>query len=367
MDTRILRPSEEAIEAAAETLRRGGLVAIPTETVYGLAGSAFDERAVGAIFAAKDRPVFDPLIVHVGAGPGWASLDAAGRLADLGSREIVSLAPLSPAARDAAGRLLFAFWPGPLTLVLPRHRRVPLLVTSGLDTVAVRMPGHPVAQALLSAFRGPVAAPSANRFGRISPTTADDVVEELRGRVGIVLDGGPSAIGVESTIVRVEPEGSLALLRPGGIPEGRIADVARAPLVREAEHAGPPPASPGRLPTHYAPAKPLVLLDTPVTADAVRRSTPAGARSIGLLLFSGDAKTKARSIADGLGLEVRAEVLSPSGDLEEAARRLFGCLRALDATGADLLIVEPPATEEGLGHAIADRLRRAAGRLSAPR
>jgi L-threonylcarbamoyladenylate synthase len=306
---RVLAPTAEGLALAAARLAAGAVVAIPTETVYGLAGRAFDEHALAQIFAAKDRPTFDPLNVHV------LGLDAEG-----------VIGPLAPAQRATAERLARAYWPGPLTLVLPRGARVPDLATSGLPTVAVRAPRHPVAQKLIAAV-GPLAAPSANRFGRISPTSAADVVAELGDRVELVVDGGPCDVGLESTIVAIDEGGGLTLLRPGGVPLDGL------------ELAGGPVRAPGMLPSHYAPRKPLYFLGEPA---------PPG--RVGLLVF--DPAAAARVAA------VRVEVLGL--DLETAARRLFAALRALDASDADILVAERCPTRAGLGHAIADRLERAA-------
>ncbi|HKA91277.1 MAG TPA: L-threonylcarbamoyladenylate synthase [Haliangiales bacterium] len=335
---RVVAADAEAVREAAELLRAGEVVAIPTETVYGLAAVAVDAAAVAKVFRAKERPTFDPLIVHLG-DPDLAVAVDVGRL--------------GPAARAAADRLAAAFWPGPLTLVLPRGARVPDLVTSGLDTVAVRMPRHPVALAVIRATGAPLAAPSANRFGRISPTSAADVVAELEGRVGLVLDGGPCTVGVESTVVAIGPGGELTLLRPGGVAPEAIERVAGAPLAR----AGTSPASPGMLPTHYAPRKPLRLLDRPVAALA--RAPDAGdARTLGLLAFCDESAGAALAALAGRG--VIARVLSASADVDEAARGLFAALRALDASEAEILYAEP-VPGGGLGHAIRDRLARAAG------
>lgn len=362
--TKILPPSEASLALAAEALRRGDLVAIPTETVYGLAGSAVDERAVAAIFAAKDRPTFDPLIVHVATPDGWASWDADRRFAHAAGEGVFAAGPLGAAAREGAARLIGAFWPGPLTLVLPRARRIPLLVTSGLDTVAVRMPRHPLTQALLSRAGIPLAAPSANRFGRISPTTAGDVLAELRGRIPLILDGGPAEVGLESTIVEIANDGELTLLRPGGVPAARIAEVAGRTPALAAHRPGDRICAPGTLDSHYAPVKPLLVLPGPVSfLDALpgglRERVDALPGPVGLLLFSGDAASAVERLARWTGRSVVVETLGPTGNLEEAARRFFGALRALDDSPAAVLLAEPCPTEEGLGHALADRLRRA--------
>lgn len=314
---RVLGVSEVAW--AAEQLRAGSIGAMPTETVYGLAGAAFDAQALAQIFAAKERPTFDPLIIHV-----------------LELNEPGLIGPLTPAARATTERLIASHWPGPLTLVLPRGPRVPDLATSGLPTVAVRSPRHPVARALIAAV-GPLAAPSANRFGRISPTCADDVIAELDGRIEWVLDGGPCAVGLESTIVAVGDDGALTLCRPGGIAVEAIGVV---------QHAGAGSvAAPGMLPSHYAPRKPMVFLED-LSATDMR---------VGLLAFTDSASERLAEL--GI-VPIATERLGATP--EAAARRLFAALRALDASSADLLVAEQPPTRHGLDFAIHDRLLRAA-------
>ncbi len=310
----ILAPDAAGIARAAEALRRGELVGLPTETVYGLAGDAGSDRAVAAIFAAKDRPRFNPLIVHV------ARLAAAERLAVFDAR---------------AHRLAAAFWPGPLTLVLPRRADggVSLLCSAGLDTLAVRMPAHDVARAVIRAAGLPLAAPSANPSGRLSPTTAAHVVEGLGDRVALVLDGGPCPVGVESTVVDLTGA-SAVLLRPGGVPEEPITRLI-GPLVRP--RSGGPLKSPGMLESHYAPQLPLRLDARDVAPDEA------------LLAFGPGAPAGARATLN----------LSPRGDVEEAAAHLFDYLRRLDASGARA-IAAMAVPEHGIGRAINDRLRRAA-------
>ena len=367
MTTRVLPHDEESIALAAETLRSGGVVAIPTETVYGLAGSALDEHAVATIFAAKERPTFDPLIVHIGAADGWEGQNAEDRLRDAEGWGVFDAARLSATARRRTGRLMEAFWPGPLTVVLPRHARIPLLVTSGLETVAVRMPRHPLAQAVLSRAAVPLAAPSANRFGRISPTTADDVLAELRGRIPYILDGGPCPVGLESTIVEIALDGALTLLRPGGVPAERIAEIAGVRPALAARRPGDRLVAPGMLDSHYAPGKPLFLLPGPARnldrlPPAIRERIGPEPAGVGLLLFAGDPDEVATRLRAWLDCPIFVETLGRAGDLEGAARRLFGALRSLDASPVDAILSEPCPTEEGLGHAISDRLRRAAAR-----
>jgi L-threonylcarbamoyladenylate synthase len=292
-------------------LIEGRLVAFPTETVYGLGADATQDRAVAQVFAAKNRPAFNPLIVHV------ASLDEAAALGEFGTE---------------ASELAKLFWPGPLTLVVPRREgcAVSLLASAGLPTLALRVPKHPLAQALLKAVRRPVVAPSANPSGRVSPTTATHVKEGLGDKVSVVLDGGPSEIGLESTIIGF-PGDRATLLRPGGLVRE---DIEKA-LGRKLASGGDAkkPSAPGQLESHYAPRARLRL-----NAKAAR---------------AGEAY-----LAFGKGLEAKFN-LSPQGDLTEAAANLFRLLRELDATGTEVIAVAPvPA--HGLGEAINDRLKRAA-------
>jgi L-threonylcarbamoyladenylate synthase len=312
--TETLSPDGAGIAAAARLLRAGSLVAFPTETVYGLGGDARSDRAVAGIFDAKGRPHFNPLIVHV---------------PDLAAAEVIAVFD------DRARRVAEAFWPGPLTLVLPLRpsARLSPLVTADQPTVAVRVPAHPVAQALLAAFGGPVAAPSANPSGRISPTSAAHVLSGLSGRIAAVVDGGACAVGVESTIVSLV--GEPALLRPGGIPAEALEACLGMPLRQHAAQPGAPLPAPGMLASHYAPSAAVRL-------KAVR-ALP-GETWIGFGPDSGDA---------GLNL-------SPSGDLIEAAANLFHMLRLADARTGDGAIAVAPVPDIGLGRAINDRLSRAA-------
>lgn len=309
--------SPGAISQAAQALANGEIVAFPTETVYGLGANALDARAVAKVFAAKERPRFNPLIVHV---PG---------LAEAETYAVVN---------DAARKLAEAFWPGPLSLVLAKHQTcgVADLVSGGLDTIALRAPAHPVAQALLAAVKFPIAAPSANRSGRISPTTAAHVEADLDDRPAMILDGGACPLGIESTVVSVLGD-APALLRPGALPREAIERMLGAPLASaKAHHRG---ASPGQLATHYAPSTPLRL--------GARSVTPTEA----LLAFG-------RDVPGGACLTVN---LSPSGNLEEAAAKFFAALRELDQAGAQAIAVMP-IPPQGLGEAINDRLQRAANR-----
>ncbi|UVT17605.1 MAG: threonylcarbamoyl-AMP synthase [Nitrospira sp.] len=315
----------KAIHLAAETIRTGGLVAFPTETVYGLGCDAMNPDAAAKVFEAKQRPQFDPLIVHIA------------------DREQLHMVVTSLPA--AALRLIDAFWPGPLSLVLPKQSAVPDLVTAGLATVAVRMPNHPVAQALIQEAGTPIAAPSANPFGYVSPTTAQHVLEGVGKKVDVILDGGPCTLGVESTIVSLvgaQPE----LLRPGSITLEQLTAVIG--LLRRASSEQATPIAPGQLTRHYATQTPVTILPSAgARADGGRDERP------GLLIFSQASESDTRFAA--------VEVLSPTGDLREAARNLFAALRRLDALGLDRIYAEP-CKEEGLGLAIMDRLRRCAAR-----
>jgi L-threonylcarbamoyladenylate synthase len=312
---KVTKATPEIAEAAAALLR-GELVAFPTETVYGLGADATNARAVSAIFEAKGRPRFNPLISHV------ADVTAAGRLGKL---------------TEHGRRLADAFWPGPLTLVLEKRPECPVadLATAGLATVAVRVPAHPIAQRLLAAANVPVAAPSANRSGHVSPTTAAHVAADLADRVAMILDGGPTAVGLESTVVDVTGKAPV-ILRLGGVSREAIAKVIGAP-VELATGVADKPASPGMLARHYAPTTRLRL-----NAVDVRDGEA-------LLAFGPRMPSHAGPVV----------ILSASGDLAEAAANLFAALRTLDAAGATA-IAAMPIPEEGLGEAINDRLRRAA-------
>jgi L-threonylcarbamoyladenylate synthase len=322
LKTQILPAREAAVAKAAQCLRAGGLVAFPTETVYGLGADAANAIAVARLYEAKGRPSFNPLIAHVG------DVEAARRIADFDA---------------TANRLALAFWPGPLTLVLPKVRdcAVADLATAGLDTIALRVPAHPLARGILRAFGGAVVAPSANLSGHVSPTSAAHVKSDLAGRIDLIIDGGAVAVGVESTIVGCFD--TPMLLRPGGVPREEIEAVLGKPLARLPQDLGnetAQPLAPGMLASHYAPR-------TPVRLEAQRVE-----QGEGLLAFGSDP-------VPGIELATAVMNLSARGDLAEAAANLFGYLRALDAEGARTIAVMPvPA--HGLGDAINDRLRRAA-------
>lgn len=326
-----------SLERARSALAQGELVAMPTETVYGLAANALNPEALARIFAVKRRPFFDPLIVHVGS--------------------VAQAETLAAEVPHKARLLMQAFWPGPLTLVLPRRSLVPDLATSGLPTVALRQPAHPVTLALLEACGFPLAAPSANPFGALSPTRVEHVASAFQDGITGILDGGPCAIGVESTIVGFAGDEAY-LLRAGGLavedivkvigPIARDRGELAATETQENGSADPLVQAPGRLPWHYAPMTPLTLITGPMPLNA-----RAGR---GLLSFRGTESTRAYA---------RVEVLSPSGDLSEASARLFACLHRLDAQGLTGIDAEA-VPEVGLGLAIMDRLRKAAARPRLP-
>ena len=312
-------------DAAVELLRKGEPVALPTETVYGLAANALDSIAVAKIFEAKERPRFDPLIVHL-PNPEW--LD---RIVDVPAEY-----------RQLIGRLAAKFWPGALTIVLPKRKIVPEIVTAGLDSVAVRLSAHPVFAEIVGELDEPLAAPSANRFGRVSPTTAQHVSDELDGRIPMIIDGGPTEHGIESTIVAV-PDGKIEILRRGPITHEQLSEFAEVVSVTGTRRI----SAPGQLPSHYAPTTPLRLIDN---AEAFPRKKN---QRVGLLAWSADYRSSPAFAA--------VLNLSDQGDLREAAANLFRYLRELDALGLDLIVAER-IPSQGLGAAIMDRLERASHR-----
>lgn len=317
--TCVLAATHEGVQAAAAALLAGKLVAFPTETVYGLGALATCEAAVARIYDAKERPVDNPLILHV-----W-DVESARRFAIFDQR---------------GEALAAAFWPGPMTLVLPlkKDTDIAAAATAGLDSVAVRVPRHPTAKALLRAVAAPVAAPSANRSGRVSPTTAEHVLADLAGRIDLVLDAGPVDVGIESTVIDFTVDGAARILRPGGLARAAIEALIGAPLGSELS-AGEPLRSPGLLARHYAPKTPLRL-----DVEAVE---------LGEALLAFGSNPPAGAVAT-LNLSV-------SGSLEEAARHLYAMLRELDQVGARrIAVMKLPRT--GLGEAIADRLQRASTR-----
>jgi len=307
--------------SAVELLRQGEAVALPTETVYGLAADALNPIAVAKIFEAKGRPRFDPLIIHL-PDPGWLE-----KVAD----------PLEQ-DRRLVSSLAEKFWPGPFTMVLPKRDIIPEIVTAGLETVAVRISAHPIFSEIVSAFGKPLSAPSANRFGRISPTTAKHVLDELNGHIPLIIDAGPTTHGIESTIVAVH-NGEIDILRRGPITSEQLSKFGEVGIATEREKI----SVPGQLPSHYAPKTPLRIVDN------LKSFTPMTNERYALLAWT-PIKNDERFVA--------IRNLSRQQDLREAAANLFRYLRELDALDVDLIVAER-VPGEGLGAAILDRLQRA--------
>jgi L-threonylcarbamoyladenylate synthase len=338
-ETKIIAATDDGMmdaqHAAVSLLQQGEVVALPTETVYGLAADAFNPTAVAKIFAAKERPDFDPLIVHIAT-----------------ANDLARVAIVPEDIRETVNQLTNEFWPGPLTLILPKTPEVPDLVTSGLPTVGVRQSGHPIFRAINKALGNPIAAPSANRFGRISPTSASAVMKELGGRIPLIVDAGACNEGIESTIIRIEPrEGKKPIFhlhRAGPISKEQLQKFGKIEKVKPGDKL----QSPGQLESHYAPLTPFRLIEKP--GDF----TPEIGKRYGLLSYTGEES------GDFVRMHHWESVvaLSPgSGKLAEAAVRLFYAMREMDEMGLDEIIAEP-VSEVGLGVAIMDRLRRASAR-----
>ncbi|WP_210462999.1 L-threonylcarbamoyladenylate synthase [Rufibacter roseolus] len=312
------------LQRAASYLTQGELVAIPTETVYGLAANAFDEAAVVKIFEAKNRPAFDPLIVH--------------------THSVSEISNIVREVPDAAFMLAERFWPGPLTLILPKAEQVPLLVTSDHDSVGVRIPNHPLTLELLRQLPFPVAAPSANPFGYVSPTTAQHVQDQLGDRIPYILDGGDCAVGIESTIIRLNGN-EVEVLRLGGLALEELEEVVQISKAK-VKTSSSNPAAPGMLSSHYSPRKKVLLGSI---AENLLKTDPTRVGVISLQQIFSEVPREQQIL------------LSASGDLSEAARSLFSALRILDAQPVDVILAEP-MPEQGLGRAINDRLQRASFR-----
>jgi L-threonylcarbamoyladenylate synthase len=310
----------KAVAEAVKVLKSKSLVALPTETVYGLAGDALELEAVTKIFEAKERPTFDPLIIHL-AGKEW----------------LARLAYLSGDTEPLLEKLMARFWPGPLTILFPKTDIIPDLVTAGLDDVAIRMPSHPIFVEVLRAFGRPVAAPSANRFGRVSPTLSEHVFDELNGRIPLILDAGPTAVGLESTIVRVDDNG-IAILRQGAVSEESLAEIAPIRELPRSQKI----LAPGQTASHYAPDKVVHLFDP--------QQVTAKSENAALICWGPIHHATHFSV-------VRS--LSETRDMCVAAQRLFGLLREMDRLNVERIFVEP-VPEIGLGKAIMNRVRRAA-------
>ena len=331
--------------AAVELLRKGEIVALPTETVYGLAADALNPIAVAKIFEAKERPRFDPLIVHLPSGD-WLE-----KIADLPER-----------SQRLISKLANRFWPGPFTIILPKRQIVPEIVTAGLDTVALRISAHPVFAEIVQLFGKPLAAPSANRFGRVSPTTANHVLDELDGRIQLIIDAGPTEHGIESTIIAVRGN-SIEVLRRGPITAEQLSEFAKVDIVASPARKI---SAPGQLPSHYAPKTPLCVIDR---AEAF---LPQKNQQVGLLAWHPVPSNGALQIAQQRARDRRSlkfaavRHLSERQDLREAAANLFRYLRELDVLGLDLIVAER-VPSRGLGATILDRLERAShGQAVAP-
>lgn len=325
MKTEIIPASApDSRERAVALLRKGEIVALPTETVYGLAADALNAEAVARIFEAKERPRFDPLIVHV---PGRDWLEQVAKI------------------DNPSQKLIAEFWPGPLTVILPKRETVPDIVTAGLETVALRISAHPVFADIIREFGKPLAAPSANRFGRVSPTTAQHVYDELHGRIPLIVDAGSTEHGIESTIVAVH-DGKIDILRRGPITEEQLAIFGNVEMLESGKISAP-----GQLLSHYAPTKPLCLVDN------AESFSPAPNQRCALLAWT----TSRRGGFPAAVSFVAVRQLSEKQDLREAAANLFRYLRELDALDVDLIVAEQ-VPDQGLGAAIMDRLRRAANR-----
>lgn len=345
--TRILIPSDQdTYRCATQALQRGDVVAIPTETVYGLAGNAFDPDALDKIFLAKDRPAMNPLILHIASAQAQT-------VQDLVDAEYIDISDIPQTIIDALNRVINAFWPGPLTLVLPRHARIPDRLTGGLDTVALRVPAHPVAQKLISSTF-PLAAPSANRSGRISPTSAQAVYDELEGRIPFIIDGDACEVGVESSILAYLDQ-SLRLLRPGAISLKELRRESGLKILSAQKHPAEVRA-PGMLQSHYAPDTPVKIFRNESELVALLKS--CSIPRIGVLLLEPPSGSELLTLLRSR--DYVFEVLSESRDLTEAARQLFATLRKLDQQDLGLLFAQVPPQDQGLGQAIRDRLMKAA-------
>ena len=374
MKAKILKATEENIRICAQALKEGKLVAFPTETVYGLGANAFNPEAVARIFEVKERPYFDPLIVHIASEKEKVMEKI---------EEVADVSKLTSDQRSLLQKLVEKFFPGPLTLVLPKSRKIPSIVTAGLETVAVRMPSHETARKLIKEAGVPVAAPSANKFSRLSPTKAEHVAYQLGEEIDYIIDDGKTPLGVESTVIDLTQEIPV-LLRPGGLPVEEIAEVAgkvelphgevvlmqgEPVSIKESPGSTSGPQknikSPGMLKKHYAPSKPLILIDESLFHERAfaeklhkmaREKTGNDNPKIALLLIKipgpQDLLKKLKSKFH------KVEVLSTRGDMKEAASNLFDALHRLQNSPADLIIATKPP-EEGLGRAILDRLEKA--------
>lgn len=356
---KIFDPTPAKIKDCASALFRGEVVAFPTETVYGLGASIAQEKGVLKIFETKKRPTFDPLIVHV------ALKKASFR--ELSDWDLIDHQAMSDTEVIVADQLIKAFWPGPLTIILPKLESVSDLITSGLPTVGIRMPNHPVALQLIQSLGEAICAPSANLFGRVSPTQASHVIEELGEKIYGILDGGTCSVGVESTVVKISPQGIIHILRPGGVSPERLAIASpQSKIETTYEHtaaiAHPKLGllSPGSTKSHYQPRTKVVALQQ-FLSQQNSLSNPSKPHKIAFLFCEKKDSEYLSQIQNIAGAEVVFEYLSKTGNADEAAQNLFSTLRSLDQKNLDRIVAEIPTHEDGLWWAIRDRLTRAIG------
>jgi len=376
METKILSCQldnlNESLARSKEALIHGEVLGFPTETVYGLAGNAFNENAIQKIFSTKERPTFDPLIVHI---PAFETFDETKKY--LSAQSIVQFEKISEKALSVLQKIITRFWPGPLTLILPKGNNISDLITAGLPTVAIRMPAHPIAQKILNSLSFPLAAPSANRFGKISPTCANDVLKELSNKIPFILDGGPCEIGLESTVVWLEPEtGFLKILRAGKISQQELEKISPTKsntpsnnLESQDFNETESLPSPGLLKSHYAPNIPLFLstLTTQNMNNFIQKiSEQTPVKKVGVLLFKTEID-KAKNIFEKYFNETKTTMptlvfkkLPAQTDIESTARCFFQSMRELDEIKADWIFSEPCPTQTPLGYAIQSRLLKAA-------
>lgn len=365
--TKLLNATPENIERVAEALKSGDVVGLPTETVYGLAGNARDEEAIAKIFLYKSRPSFDPLIVHVPE-----TLTSCGLLAEA---EIIDLGHMTHPQMVTSDKLMSLFWPGPLTIIFPKHKSIPDLVTSSMDTVALRSPAHSVAQEVLKSSRLPLAAPSANQFGRISPTKSQHVIEELGDHLNYCLEGGECAVGLESTIVRVDSEGKLSVIRPGGISTEVLKQQLGTSFEGVHKELGLPaiaahsPIAPGLLESHYAPRKPMFRiegsfkdLDLSKIKIGLEKQNLA-ARTLAILSMYPMASEIHLRLRDRFHNIEFHHLAEEENDSIAGAHNLFSKLRILDQSPVDFILCELPQSPRGLWPAICDRLTRASKKI----
>lgn len=365
--TQLLNATADNIEVVVQALHQGDVVGLPTETVYGLAGNALDEEAIAKIFYYKSRPSFDPLIVHVPE-----TLTSCHALAEA---EIIDLKQMTQPQMVTCDQLMHRFWPGPLTIIFPKHKRISDLVTSSLDTVGLRAPAHPVAQEVLKKSKLPLAAPSANQFGRISPTKSQHVIEELGAHLNYCLEGGECTIGLESTIVRVNQDGTVFVLRPGGVSIDLLSESLKDSFQGIHKELGLPaiaahaPMAPGLLESHYAPRKPMFRINglfkeinfLDLKNQFLKTSAIKSAAVLSIFPLNSEIKHHFNELFDEVNFYYLAEEES---DSLSGAHHLFSQLRKLDHSDVDLILCELPQSSKGLWPAICDRLSRASKPLN---